>query len=94
MELPPIGIGTAHILAKDMEAILSTAILAANVRHIDCAKVYGNEKQVGDALKKIFETSSVKRQDVFITSKLWNDDHLDVEGACRASLERLVRPEI
>lgn len=90
MDLPPIGIGTAHISAEDMVPILRTAVLGANVFHIDCAKVYGNEQHVGKALKSIFETTPIKRENLFITSKVWNDDHLNVEEACRASLRRLV----
>ena len=90
MELPPLGIGTAHIGPKDMSDVLRNALLEANVRHIDCAKVYGNEDSVGLALKSIFDSGRVKRDDVFITSKLWNDDHNNVEQACRLSLERLV----
>jgi len=89
MELPSIGIGTAHIKADEMEEVISTAVLSANVFHIDCAKVYGNEESVGKALKKVFDSGKLARDKVFITSKLWNDDHRCVEQACRLSLSRL-----
>ena len=57
------------------------------VSHLDCAKVYGNEILVGKAIKE----SKIKREEIFITSKIWNDDkHPDnVEKAIRLTLKRL-----
>lgn len=49
--------------------------LQAGYRHIDCARIYGNEKEIGSSLKKLFDDGVVKREDLFITSKLWCDSH-------------------
>lgn len=89
MDLPYIGVGTAHVKARDMDSMLRTALLSASVYHIDCAKVYGNEEAVGTVLKSLFDSGVVSRDQVFLTSKLWNDDHARVEQACRESLKRL-----
>ncbi len=56
--------------------------MEAGYRHFDTASYYGNEKEIGDWLAK----SDVKREDVFITSKIWNDQHGDVLGAFNESL--------
>ena len=61
-------------------------MLAAGFRHIDSAGYYRNEKQLGEALNKEIASGRIKREDVFITSKLWNTQHHEVEKACRTSL--------
>jgi len=49
--------------------------LKAGYRHFDLAHVYGNEKEIGEAFKQAFDEGMVKREDLFITGKLWNSDH-------------------
>ena len=69
-----------------------TAALANGYKHIDCASVYGNEKEVGAALAAAFADGGVaKREDVFITSKAWNSEHApkDVRTACEQTLADL-----
>ena len=56
---------------------------------VDCAAVYQNEKQIGEVLKKVFQDKVVTEEELFITSKVWNDRHREVEAACRQSLEDL-----
>eukprot|EP00891_Asterochloris_glomerata_P002047 jgi/Astpho2/2047/Aster-00543 len=51
------------------------AALRAGYRHIDCASHYHNEHLIGDAIHRVLKEGVVKREDLFVTSKLWNDDH-------------------
>jgi alcohol dehydrogenase (NADP+) len=48
------------------------AALRVGYRHIDCASIYGNEKEIGEGLKEAFATGIVKREEVFIVGKLWH----------------------
>lgn len=60
-------------------------------RHFDTARLYENEKEVGLAIQKKINEGVVKREDIFIVTKLWNTDHEPdkVEAACRRSCEKL-----
>jgi diketogulonate reductase-like aldo/keto reductase len=90
--MPAIGLGTFgsdHVSpAQVADAVRGAA--AAGYRHFDCASVYGNEPEVGAALQDIL-AGGVKREDMWITSKLWNDKHSedDVIASCRKSLADL-----
>ena len=82
--MPRFGLGTWGSTDKD---VLVTAAVEQGYRPFDCASRYGNEEMVGEALKKVGET--VKRDEMFVVSKLWHSDAEDVEAACRLSLKNL-----
>jgi diketogulonate reductase-like aldo/keto reductase len=88
-KIPVLGLGTFGSDNYSAEEIALAVIGAAEVgyRHFDCASVYGNESQIGEALREI--QRSVPREDLWITSKVWNDKHNAVEAACEQSLRDL-----
>ncbi|KAF8021714.1 hypothetical protein BT93_G1997 [Corymbia citriodora subsp. variegata] len=69
-KIPAIGLGTWQSGGQLCIEAVKTA-LSVGYRHIDCAHLYGNEMQVGDALAEAFKGSSLKREDLFLTSKLY-----------------------
>ena len=90
--IPAIGLGTFgsdHVTADEIAAAVVGAA-EAGYRHFDCASVYGNEHVIGPALKRVM-AAGVKRADLWITSKLWNDKHKeeDVIGSFKKSLADL-----
>ncbi|XP_068594904.1 aldo-keto reductase family 1 member A1-A [Brachionichthys hirsutus] len=89
--MPTIGLGTwKSSLGQVHQAVL--AALDCGYRHIDCAAAYSNEQEVGGALAlRLGPGKPLRREEVFVTSKLWNTKHEpeDVEEACRTSLAHL-----
>ena len=93
-QMPQVAMGTFHSdnpdLIKGMEDIVIEAI-RLGYRHIDCATAYQNEEVVGRALNKAFDKGLVKREELFVLSKLWNK-HMNrdlVIKACEDSLHML-----
>ncbi|MEO1086550.1 MAG: aldo/keto reductase [Acidobacteriota bacterium] len=85
---PALGLGTWKSAPGDVGAAVKTAI-DAGYRHIDCAAIYGNEAEIGDALKDCFAAGVVSRDDLWITSKLWCDGHSDPRAALEKTLADL-----
>ena len=69
--IPCIGFGTWQMPDDETGIAAVKTALSAGYRHIDTAAIYGNEKSVGAAVKQ----SGIARKEIFVTSKLWNDDH-------------------
>ena len=76
------GYGTYKVPSQDAAPLVSSA-LSLGYRHIDTAALYGNEQGVGDAVRNFTETGHVVREDLFVTSKVWNTDH-GYDSALRA----------
>lgn len=90
--IPRIALGTFNQdRAKEVQEAVTYAIEHAGYRHIDCAAAYNNEKEIGIALKDVLDRKVVKREELWITSKLWNTMHKPemVEKACRQTLADL-----
>ena len=73
-QLPAIGLGVWKISPADAPTIVVEAA-RAGYRHFDCASDYGNEKQVGQGLQQVLREGICRREDLWITSKLWNTNH-------------------
>jgi len=89
-EMPALGFGT--LIPDPAVTITATRYaLDAGFRHFDCAERYGNEREVGQALHEGLATAGISREDIFITTKVWNTNHRPerVERAVEASLDRL-----
>jgi alcohol dehydrogenase (NADP+) len=90
--IPSIGLGTFGNDKYSPNQIADAVVDAVEVgyRQIDCASVYGNEPEIGQALEKI-QQSGTPREDLWITGKLWNNHHAetDVIPACEKSLKDL-----
>ncbi|GGE11686.1 aldo/keto reductase [Psychroflexus salis] len=89
-EVPAIGLGTWKSAPGKVSQAVKTA-LKAGYKHIDCAAVYQNEKEVGQAFAESFTSENINREDVWVTSKLWNTAHMkeDVIPALKQTLSDL-----
>lgn len=87
VKIPIIGFGTWQTPSGEVAKKSVEAAIEAGYRHIDTAAAYGNEESVGEAIK----ASGIKREKLFITTKLWNADHgyKNTKKAIDASLEKL-----
>jgi alcohol dehydrogenase (NADP+) len=96
----PLNYGTGHIPAVGFGTLIPDAAvtisatrdaLDAGFRHFDCAERYRNEREVGEALHAGLTAGGIAREDIFVTTKLWNSNHRPerVKPAFKASLKRL-----
>jgi len=88
--VPALGLGTFGSDNYTTEQIAEAVVGAASVgyRHFDCASVYGNEDAVGRSLQALLQ-GGLPREDLWITSKVWNDRHGQVIESCKQSLQDL-----
>jgi len=83
--LPALGLGTWKAAPGEVGAAVRTA-LELGYRHLDCAAIYGNEREIGAALGQAFAAGVLRREELWVTSKLWNDSH--APGDVRPALAR------
>ena len=77
--IPAVGLGTFgsdHAGPAEVAAAVREAI-ALGYRHIDCARVYGNEAEIGEVFAEVLDSGRVRREELWVTTKLWNDMHGD-----------------
>jgi diketogulonate reductase-like aldo/keto reductase len=88
--IPAVGFGTLIPDPAATEQATRTA-LEVGFRHLDCAERYRNEEAVGNAMQSAFKGGTLRREDIFVTTKLWNTNHRPerVSPAFEASLRRL-----
>ena len=89
-EIPALGFGTSLSDNRKTRDAVKAAV-EVGFRHLDAAERYRNEADVGAALKDLFAAGTVRREDLFVTTKLWNNNHRPerVKPALQASLSRL-----
>lgn len=89
-EMPLFGFGTWKLAGDDTTVAVRTAI-ESGYRLIDCASIYANEDKVGVAIDEAIQSGKVKREDLFIVSKLWNTHHSKehAKGALEQTLKDL-----
>lgn len=88
--IPAVGFGTLIPDTRATKQATQTA-LEVGFRHLDCAERYRNEEAVGDAIQAAVRAGTLRREELFVTTKLWNSNHRPerVEPAFQASRRRL-----
>lgn len=88
--MPAVGFGTL-IPNRDAAKGAIKVALEVGFRHLDCAELYRTEDVTGEAMKEAFEAGTLTREELFVTTKLWNNNHRTerVKPAFEASLRRL-----
>jgi alcohol dehydrogenase (NADP+) len=89
-QMPAIGLGTWKAAPGDVYKAVREAI-KIGYRHFDCAHIYGNEDEIGTAFADAFKAGEIKREELWVTSKLWNNSHRkdQVEPALKVTLKNL-----
>ncbi|WP_394240905.1 aldo/keto reductase [Vibrio astriarenae] len=90
-KMPAVGLGTFGSDRFGPEEVSQAVYGAvkAGYRFIDCASIYGNEDQIGEVLQRAMKDFAIPREELFINSKVWNDQHDDVINSCKKTLQDL-----
>lgn len=73
--MPTLGVGTWNAKPDLIGKAIIHAVKEVGYKHIDCASIYGNENEIGTAFSTLLTEKTIKRDELFVTSKLWNTDH-------------------
>lgn len=89
--MPAVGLGTfgSDRFGPDEVSEAVYGAIKAGYRFLDCASIYGNEDQIGAVLKDAMADFGIPREEFFVNSKVWNDQHDDVINACKKTLKDL-----
>ncbi|PSN71784.1 Aldo/keto reductase [Corynespora cassiicola Philippines] len=87
-KIPAVGFGTWQAAPGEAGKAVKTAI-KAGYRHLDCAPLYWNEQEIGQAFTEVLKETGIKRSEIFVTTKLWSSQHSQVEAALKKSLADL-----
>ena len=90
-EIPAIGMGTfgSDRFSCDQVAEAVKGAISIGYRLFDCAEIYGNQDKIGNVFKEVLDSGLVKREELWITSKVWNNMHDKVVESCEQSLKDL-----
>ncbi|MFT5728252.1 MAG: alcohol dehydrogenase (NADP+) [Desulforhopalus sp.] len=86
--IPVVGLGTWKLTRDEVGPTIASAI-DIGYRHFDCASIYNNEKEIGAALTVAFDSGTVKREEMWVSSKLWSNAH--AAKHVRPALERTLK---
>ncbi|MGX9134644.1 aldo/keto reductase [Rummeliibacillus sp. JY-2-4R] len=91
VKIPAVGYGTFRVKDSNELAEMVTLAIKEGYRHIDTAHIYGNEESVGRGIKKAIDEGIVTREELFVTSKVWNDGltYEETKSAYEESIQKL-----
>ena len=84
--MPTLGLGTVYLTESQL---IYDSIVTGGYRLFDCATIYKNEEIIGEAIERAISEGHVKREDLYIVTKLWPSDFNNPEAALRLSLQKL-----
>jgi diketogulonate reductase-like aldo/keto reductase len=89
VKIPQLGLGTYAINNRSIAEFAVSKAFASGFRHVDAAMIYGNEPHIGAGIARGLNENGLKREEIWITTKLWNTNHSNPEVGLKDSLERL-----
>jgi diketogulonate reductase-like aldo/keto reductase len=88
-KIPQVGLGTFGIRNRSIAEFAVSTAFANNIRHIDAAMIYNNEEHIGAGIQYGLAKNNLKRENIWVTTKLWNSNHQNPEVGLQDSLKKL-----